>query len=197
MLGGCVCVGADCAGAVVADPFGCPLVIGCVYMDPGDNVDDGLAAGCACTVFAGCLCVIVCAALGEAAAGACLCAAGDGCCVDMVPDTAPAFEPLLRFGGVCATITGAAHTAAHNRPSNRIQPMHLIMESSGARRFHLHYDCVAVLGIVSEYSPFPRTRPPEPSPPSAAERPWHPDPSPPAAPCRSRSQPDNSPSCHT
>ena len=148
MLGGCACAGADCAGTVVAAPFGCPLVIGCVYIDPGDDIDDVLAAGCGCTVFAGCFCVVVCAALGAVAAGACFCAADGACCLY----TAPAVEALLWvvpvcwFSEVCAIIiVGAAQTPAQRRPSIRIHPTRLIMESSGARRFQLHYDCVAIL----------------------------------------------------
>ena len=148
MLGGDAAAGADCAGAVVADPFGCPLVTGCVYIDPGDDV---LAAGCGCAVFTGCFCVLVCAAFGAAAAVG-FCAAG-GCLYAVVE------APLLFvFASVCPT-PGAAHSPAHNRLSNRIQPARLIMESSGARRFHLHYDCVAILGIVSEYNPFPAINP--------------------------------------
>src|SRR5260370_41876880 len=141
MLGGCACAGADCAGTVVADPFfGCTLVSGFVFIDPCGDV---LAAGCDCTAFAGCFCVAVCAAFGVAAAAAGFCAAAVGCCLY----TVPAVEaPLLFvFVAVCPTITGAAHTPAHKRLSNRIQPTRLIMESSGARRFHLHYDCVAIL----------------------------------------------------
>jgi hypothetical protein len=145
MLGGDAAAGADCAGAVAADPFGCTLVIGCVYMDPCGDV---LAAGCGCAAFAGCFCTFVCAAFCVVAAGAGFCAA-DGCCLYdgcCCLYTVPAVEvPLLFvFASVCATITGATHTPAHNRLSIRIQPARLIMESSGARRFHLHYDCVAI-----------------------------------------------------
>jgi hypothetical protein len=135
---GCVCAGTDvCTGTVVEDTFGRTPVIGRVA-----TFVDGFSApvaACGCAA-AGCLWIVVCAALGAVAAGACLCAAGDGCCLD----TVPAFDPLLRFGGFCATI-GAAHTPAHKRPSIRIHPTRLIMESSGARRFQLHYDCVAIL----------------------------------------------------
>lgn len=98
--------------------------------------DDVLVAGCGCAVFTWFSCVLVCAAFGAAAA--------DGCLYTVVE------APLLFvFALVCPTTTGAAHKPAHNRLSNRIQPAHLIMESSGARRFHLQHDCVAILLIVS------------------------------------------------
>ncbi len=138
MLGGCA--GADCAGTVVAAPFVCPLVIGCVYIDPGDDVDDVLAAGC--------LCVVVCAALGAVAAGAGFCAGNGACCLYTAPAVAALLwvVPVCWFGEVCAIIiVGAAQTPAQRRPSIRIHPTRLIMESSGARRFQLHYDCVAIL----------------------------------------------------
>jgi hypothetical protein len=136
---GCVCAGTDvCTGTVVGDTFGRTVVIGRV----GTFVDgfSKPAAGCGCAD-TGCFWIFVCAALGAAATGAGLCAAGDGCCLYTVPE----FAPLLRFGGFCATIIGATHNPAHNRLSIRIHPTRVIMESSGARRFHLHYDCVAIL----------------------------------------------------
>jgi hypothetical protein len=134
-----VCAGTEvCTGTVAGDTFGRTLVTGCVgtFVD-GFSVP---AAGCGCAA-TGCFWIFVCVALGVDAGGACLCAAGDGCCLD----TVPAFAPLLWSGGFCATIIGATHTPAHKRPSIRIHPTRLIMESSGARRFHLHYDCVAIL----------------------------------------------------
>jgi hypothetical protein len=135
---GCVWAGTEvCTGTVVGDTFGRTFVIGRV----GTFVDgfSAPAAGCGCAA-TGCFWIFVCAALGADAAGACLWAAGDGCCLYTVPE----FAPLLRFGGFCANI-GTAHSPAHTRLSIRIHPTRVIMESSGARRFQLHYDCVAIL----------------------------------------------------
>ena len=46
---------------------------------------------------------------------------------------------ILMIGRCLPPITGAAQTPAHKRPSIPIHPTRRIMESSGGRRFHLHY----------------------------------------------------------
>src|SRR5260370_28104148 len=99
MPGGEACAGAGCAGAAL---FGCPLVIGCVDIDPGDDV---LAAGCGCAVFAGCFCVVVCVAFGAVAAGVGLCVVSDDCCLYTVASPG---APLW-FLSVCPAISCAAH----------------------------------------------------------------------------------------
>ena len=134
MPGGVAFSGPGCASTVAAAPFGCTLVNGWVDTYPADDPADAFAPP-----VGACFCGAV-AIFGAVAAAGGFCIAG--CCLYTAAFEFFWFCPGCGF---CPAIPRAAQTPAHKRPSIRIHPTRLIMESSGARRFHLHLDCVEIL----------------------------------------------------